>query len=334
MKNNTKTVFLFGMPRSGTTWIGKIFDSDPETLYMHEPDSWERMGFLPLFVDAEINESEKNQIESYHAALPAMRTSQVTSKLPVFRKNYQTIRMFNQYKASIYIVSMLKKMGFGSKLEPSARIGKDRFPSTIVWKSIESLGRLSCLCSTINNSFGIHIVRNPAGYIASVLSGEKMHNFRDISIPTSEDYPLFDMLLSTQTGSALGINIDDLKSMEPIERLAIRWRLYNEVAYELCKGMENYHLVRYEDVCRNPLDMTKELLSFCGMSCGEQTEKFVTKSTIQQNDAYYAVYKNPLKAAYRWREKLNDADIEKIQTILNGSFAFGWYQDDFGGSRT
>jgi len=311
-----------------------MFDSDPETLYMHEPDSWKRMGFLPLFVDAEIDVSERNQVESYHAALTKMRTSQVTSKLPVFRKNYQNFLRFNQYKASVYIISMLKKLELGSKLEPPARVGENGFPSVIVWKSIESLGRLSCLCSIISNSFGIHIVRNPAGYIASVLSGEKMRNFRDISMPTSEDYPLFDMLLSTRTGSATGITVDDLRSMEPIERLAIRWRLYNEIAYKACKNMGNYHLVRYEDVCRNPADVVYRLFSFCGMKISMQTERFINRSTTRQREAYYAIYKNPLKAAYRWREKLNEADITKIETILKGSLAFGWYQDDFGGSRT
>src|SRR5690349_19178518 len=30
--------FILGAPRSGTTWLGKIFDSHPSVLYRHEPD--------------------------------------------------------------------------------------------------------------------------------------------------------------------------------------------------------------------------------------------------------------------------------------------------------
>ena len=33
-----KSLLLVGMARSGTSWIGKIFDSQPTTLYKHEPD--------------------------------------------------------------------------------------------------------------------------------------------------------------------------------------------------------------------------------------------------------------------------------------------------------
>jgi hypothetical protein len=292
------------------------------------------MAFLPLFVDVEIDGKEKNRVASYHAALSEMRIPQVTTKLPVFRKQYQTISRYYQYKASVYIVNSLRKLGTGTNLEPASRIGQGESPPIIVWKSIESLGRLSCLSSSISNSFGIHIVRNPAGYIASVLSGERMHNFRDVSVPTSEDYPLFDMLLSTKTGSALGLTIDDLKLMEPIERLAVRWRLYNEIAYHSCKGLNNYLLLRYEDVCRNPLVMAKKLFAYCGMQMGEQTEKFISTSTTRQHNAYYAVYKDPVKAAYHWREKLSNDDIAKIEATLNGSLAFAWYKDDFSDSRT
>ena len=43
------TVLIFGMPRSGTTWLGKLFDSHPSTLYRHEPDSWRMLEDVPLF---------------------------------------------------------------------------------------------------------------------------------------------------------------------------------------------------------------------------------------------------------------------------------------------
>src|SRR5258707_4316970 len=45
-----KTIFIFGAPRSGTTWLGKIFDSHPDVLYRHEPDITSPAEGLPWFV--------------------------------------------------------------------------------------------------------------------------------------------------------------------------------------------------------------------------------------------------------------------------------------------
>jgi hypothetical protein len=40
---------ILGAPRSGTTWLGKIFDSHPRVLYRHEPDSVYRTVAIPSF---------------------------------------------------------------------------------------------------------------------------------------------------------------------------------------------------------------------------------------------------------------------------------------------
>ncbi len=44
-----KLLLLFRMSRSGTTWLGKILDSHPDVLYIHEPDSEIKIKSVPLF---------------------------------------------------------------------------------------------------------------------------------------------------------------------------------------------------------------------------------------------------------------------------------------------
>jgi hypothetical protein len=31
-------ILILGLPRSGTSWLGKVFDSHPDVAYLHEPD--------------------------------------------------------------------------------------------------------------------------------------------------------------------------------------------------------------------------------------------------------------------------------------------------------
>jgi hypothetical protein len=83
-------ILLFGMPRSGTTWIAKIFDSHPNTLYRHEPDSGGALKPIPLI--APVADAERYQaiIAKFTERLPQIRTSRVAGSLPLFPKQYQS----------------------------------------------------------------------------------------------------------------------------------------------------------------------------------------------------------------------------------------------------
>lgn len=329
MSANRKLICLFGMPRSGTTWIGKIFDSHPDTLYMHEPDSWQRLKDIPLFPGKNYLGEGLIELKKNISDFPVVTKVEVTSKLPIFKKNYQSIAHFYTYKLSVYYSSICHKYRISKKINPVKRVPSDWNSSlSVVWKSIESLGRLSLFAKELDNVSCVHIVRNPAGYISSVINGESNKLFQE-SLPSSEDYELFKMLLDTEQGIKLGFSLSALKALEPIERLAIKWRLYNEIAYENSKEFKNYELLRYEDLCREPVKKTKKLFDFCGLVWNEQTSSFVNESISQKKEAYYSVYKSPLEAAYKWKNKLSEDEISKISKILSGSVPFMWYASDF-----
>ncbi len=331
MTENHKLICLFGMPRSGTTWIGKIFDSHPRTLYMHEPDSWKRLNDIPLFPEEGYMDEGLIELKKDILNFPEITKAQVISKLPVFKKNYQSTARYYAYKASLFYSSVFHKYGISQRVDPIKRMSSAERDSFIsVWKSIESLGRLPLFARKLDNTFCLHIVRNPAGYISSVLNGESNNLFQETT-PSSDDYGLFQILLNSKEGKKSGYSISDLKELEPIERLAIKWRIYNEIAYEKGKTLKNYQVLIYEDLCKNPVEKTQEVFQFCGLDWNPQTSSFVNASISENKDAYYSVYKNPLEAANKWRMKLGRNDLDKICNILKGSVPFSWYADEFDG---
>ena len=70
-------ILITGMGRSGTTWLGKIFDSFPETRFISEPESEVRMDEIPTFIlpgaETEYFDPHRQFVETF----PALRTGRV-----------------------------------------------------------------------------------------------------------------------------------------------------------------------------------------------------------------------------------------------------------------
>lgn len=320
---NDRLVLLFGMPRSGTTWLGKIFDSHPATLYRHEPDSWGRLNALPLLPDTGDAADYRPVIEDFVSRLPKMRDVKVSATLPVFKKSYYTSRDQLFQRLSIRASKAAAKF-LGEFPVPLPR---PKSAPVVVWKSIESVGRLGVIALLMPGLRAIHILRHPCGYVASVKRGEQKGKFTD-RLQSSEDYGVFERLLKTPQAVRRALTLDDLRAMTPVERLAWRWLLFNEKAIEDSATNENCLTIRYEDVCADPEAGTRRMFAFANLEWNEQSARFVGASTATQRDAYYSVFKDPLQAANKWRTELRQDEIDQILNVVRGSAPGGYYLDD------
>jgi len=306
------TILVFGMPRSGTTWLGKIFDSHSQTLYRHEPDSWSKLSEIPLMPSMKDASQYAEYIQLFNAGLPGIRAAKVCAKQPLFRKQYLSGFRFWVMK----IGSMLSQLAdrAGVSVPVVGAIKKPPVNSKVVWKSIESIGRLGVILEALPQSRCVHIVRHPCGYVASVLRGEKRRKFQD-NRGASEDYGVLTVLLETEAAKEIGITLSDLKDALPEERLAWRWALSTEKAIRETRQSDRCMLIRYEDLCRNPISIIKSTYEFVGLNYDAQTDAFLKASVRHQDDAYYSVYKDPLTAANRWKDELEEIQVQKILDI-------------------
>src|SRR4026207_2139032 len=81
-------ILLFGQPRSGTTWIGKIFDSHPNTLYRHEPDSGSTLKNLPLIASVADCHKHRSTVTHFVDRLALLNNPRSAGTLPIFPKSY------------------------------------------------------------------------------------------------------------------------------------------------------------------------------------------------------------------------------------------------------
>lgn len=309
-----KLIILSGLPRSGTTWVGKIFDSHPLTLYRHEPDSWYRLNAVPLGPDVVAADEYRDMIGDFIGGIESMMATKVAGSLPAFPKHYYTPWIFQFRKLWIAGAKVLGTALGELPIPPF--VDYAHYPEIVlVWKSIESTARLGVIATLFPETRIIHLVRHPCGYVASILRGEAARKFTEVA-PSNEDLGIFDTFLDTPQARSHDLNLDALAAMHPTERLAWRWVLFNEKAMDDLHGLGNAMTIRYEDLCQNPMSRTKEAFEFSGLSWNDQTERFLTKSTSANNDSYYSIQKNPQEASTRWQTQLSPRDIELVEGVV------------------
>jgi hypothetical protein len=315
--NDSSTILLFGMPRSGTSWIGKIFDSHPITLYRHEPDSWGLLNNVPFMASIDEVDRYAPLIRSFLSNMPRMKQTKVAGSTPAFPKQYVSSIGYLLFRLNLFSAKAAAKI-FGEWPVYSPISDKNFSRTRLVWKSVESLGRLGIIERSIRPSYGIHIIRHPCGYISSVVRGESQNRFTS-DLPSSEDVELLRLCIASDTGTKYGLSIEDLKAMLPVERLAWRWVLFNDKAMQDIEGESNCMTLRYEDLCDDPIGTSKHLFQFTKLPWSAQTERFVGQSTSRDVRGYYSVVKNPAKAASKWKNDLAKVDIDRIYNVVSST---------------
>lgn len=318
-------ILVFGLPRSGTTWIGKLFDSHPDTLYRHEPDSVRRLS-MSLFPEKQDANRYREELEQFVVALPRMRSPEVVGKQPLFPKSYESAAGLAAYRASVVVAKAASRVHrhFPCAYRPTGAGGGN---ARVVWKSVESSGRLGACIEALPEVRAIHLMRHPGGVLASRLRGIAAHGFGQPEQKVSGGWVL-EQLLRTASGKARGLRLEDIQNLAPEEQAVWRWVLIQEKILADVAGSDRVLTIRYEDVCAHPIELTRRMFEFAGLDWQPQTEKFVLASTQTGDADYYSVFKNPQASVERWRSELSPDVIERVQQILRGSPLHRFYKDD------
>lgn len=308
-------ILLMGLPRSGTTWIAKMFDSHPRTVYLHEADRGFTLRAMPIAPDVADAEALRPIAEAFADSLLKMTDAHVVGSRPHFPKAYRSSVAAKLYELNSMASKLASAVHLDCPILPL--VTYDKIPDLhVVWKSVISIARLGVFVRVLNERRAILLLRHPCGHVASMLRGEMEHNF---AYPPSEDYKLFEILLATRQAHDHGLTMERLTSLHPSERLAWRWVIAYEKALQDIRGIGGCMSIRYEDVCAEPERYAKQMFDFCGLSWGPTTADFIKSSTSTETDKYYGLFKNPLKSAMRWQSDLSEEDIQRIYRVVENS---------------
>jgi hypothetical protein len=311
-----RLIFILGAPRSGTTWLAKIFDSHPDVLYRHEPDATIRDFSFPLQCEPADVAGHKEAARAYVQRLLDVRVPKTAGTWPVFPKGYYgavTSRLRTAMVAALRTVNRAPVISERSKnIAIPDLFVPERYPALrTVIKSVSSLGRAGLFAETLPGSRFVLIVRHPCGYIASTLRGEAHGKF-------SRRYPAH-QVLGTSHAARYGLTEERFNALSRPEQLAWNWVInYEKAIGDLGTSAAKVKLVRYEDLGSRPLEETKALFAFAGLPWSAQTEAFIGKSTSHQGpDFYYGVLKDTNQVVNRWRSELSPEDQRAIMAVVS-----------------
>jgi hypothetical protein len=294
-------IFLLGAQRSGTTWLGKIFDSHPDVLYRHEPDHGDTSQ-APL----------RTLVENWIAN----RSQRAAAKRPFFRKSWQSAPAFWARSALATLLAAATRLpAIGRTI---ARLSIPDLGSSphmrVAIKSIDWCEGVGAFARVLPDSRTIVILRHPCGQVASVMRGNAGGRFT-LREPGT-DMP-FDEIPTLRFAAARGVDEAAFQALPEAARYAWAWVMFNETALNALEGLPNAKIVVYEDLCARPAETARDMFSFAGLDWNSQTVEFLERSTNHQGTTgYYAVFKNAIAAAERWRATMPPADQDAVREVV------------------
>jgi Sulfotransferase family len=312
-----RVVLLLGAPRSGTSWLAKIFDSHPDVLYRHEPDTVLRTWDLPWMCPRDQVRTHVEPARVYLRKLIDTATLKTAGSLPMFRKRFESTPARLTRTAIIHALQaadLIKaSRGFTRHLRIPDFVDPARHPDLrVAVKSVSSRGRARLFAEALPGARIIFIVRDPWGQVASMQRGSALGKFEE-GVPVAE-------LLETEQAARYGLTAARFAGLPPVEQFAWNWAILNEKAIDDLGGLDRVKILKYQDLCEHPMEQARVLLAFAGLPWDTQTETFLHRSTTYAGpDRYYAVFRNTAAALYRWRQDLTDDDQQRINNVVQAT---------------
>lgn len=309
-----RVILILGAPRSGTSWLAKIFDSHPDVLYRHEPDTVLRDYDLPWMCPPEQVPVYRDAARAYLRRLFDTATLKTAGSLPIFPKRHHGTVATQFRSGVIYGLRAIEQLPGARRVVRGAPV-PDLFDMAahpeirLVLKSVSSRGRARLFAEAMPGMKTIFILRDPWGQVASMLRGAALGMFEG-GIPVQE-------LLMTEHARRYGLTPERFAALPVVEQFAWNWAILNEKAIDDLAGIDGVKVLRYRALCDAPLSEARALFAFAELGWDSQTEDFLRRSTtFDGRDRYYQVFKNTQAAMNRWRGELKPEDQRRIQAVV------------------
>ena len=94
------------------------------------------------------------------------------------------------------------------------------------------------------------------------------------------------------------------------------WRYASETIHDAGSGDPRYQLVRYEELTRNPIEISRSIFQCCGLEWNAAIEQSIRELSVKSE-----------AIASAWRTRLNADQVAAVEEVLGESPMQDWWDD-------
>ena len=308
--DSEKVIFIFSSPRSGSTWLGKIFDASPDVFYLHEPDQIDRgVDLLPYWFESRLDPQLLPNARLYLQRLLSIRAAHATGTHPFFKKSFRSCAAGIWRRGLIYADKGIGHIGFHRMADrmPIPNLNSPGYRFVPVIKSVGALGRAAMLIEAGRpNLHPVLLVRHPCACIASIRQARRLRFFET---PSN-----FGKLLETKAAMDHEVTESMINQADEIEKQAWHWLLANSEAFRSVTAIEGM-VINFDEFVVDAGKQIKDIFAWCALEWHNDVDEFIDYSH-RHSRGYYSVFRYPDRALNAWRRELSAPEISTIRDIV------------------
>jgi hypothetical protein len=305
----TGGLLVTGLPRSGTSWVGKMLEASDEVVYVNEPMNPQHPpGHSPGVLDARVthrfqyisDEDDEQWRRAFERTL-ALRY-QVRAELRQNRSAYDLARMAK------YATSFT-----AGRLRGRRAMLDDPF-------AVFSTGWLSQQMGCES----VVLVRDPVSFVGSWRALNWSIHFHELL-----EQPAL-------VRDHLGPYVDRMRALvgstDWLARTCLLWEATYDVVDRAFRDLPGVHLISYEGLVQDPMGGFADLYRRCGLTWSGNAEELVREATTEKAGAEHGSHRWSLRGglsrtAYRpmgrttalstYRSRLSESEVDRVRELTS-----------------
>lgn len=255
-------LLVTGLPRSGTSWVGKMLEASGEVVYINEPlNPQHPPGHSPGVLNATV-------AHRYHYICRDNEDAWLPAFADTFRLRYKPVAELRRNRAPYDLGRMLK---YGTSFTVGRLKGR-RAMLDDPWATVSIpwfVERMDCQA--------VVLVRRPESFAGSWRKLGWQVDFSDL---------LAQPLLLRD---ALGPYEDDMRALldsgDWVAQISLLWRALNAGVADQVDRVHGMTVIRYEDLAANPVPMFRKLYDQLSLTWTDSIERLLVKNTTASDSS-------------------------------------------------